>query len=323
MPPQADHRVPLARQPRASNYSYNLERTLDAVVGIHCLISSDAFTAETLGVERAGNGVVIGADLVLTIGYLVIEAQSVWIHLSDTRFVEGHVLGIDHDSGLALVQALQPFDIEPLELGDSDAAMIGDNVILAGVGGKACAVASQIMHRDVFAGYWEYQISNAIFTSPLHPNWGGTGLISASGELIGVGSLQIEHGTTEGANMINMSVPINLLKPVLTDLREFGRVNRPARPWLGMYTTQIEDRLVLVGIAPRGPAAKAGIRTGDIVLGINGKAVTDLTDFYRKLWALGPAGTEIPLTLHRGRDDFNVILKSAARTQFLKAPRMH
>lgn len=323
MPSHADWKVPAARQPRAENYRYDLERTLAAVVGLHCIVPSDAFTAESLGVERAGNGVLIDDDLVLTIGYLIIEAQTVWIHLGNDRVIEGHVVGIDHESGLGLVQTLQPINIAPLKLGDSDAAHVGDDVVLAGVGGRASSIAGRITHRHEFAGYWEYLLDNAIFTSPPHPNWGGTGLISAKGELIGIGSLQIEREEAGVTSLINMSVPINLLKPALDDLRKYGQVNHPARPWLGMYATQIDDRIVLVGIAPRGPAARAEIRTGDIVLGVNRKQVLSIADLYRQIWALGPAGIDVPLTLHRGADTFDVILKSSDRSKFLKTPRMH
>jgi S1-C subfamily serine protease len=310
-------------QPRAEDFGFDLDRALSAVVGLHCIIPPDAFTADTLGVERAGNGVVIDDGLVLTIGYLVTEAEAVWLHLGDGRVVQGHVLGVDQETGFGLVQALGPLDIDPLQLGDSRSAEVDDRVVIGGVGGRTRSVSGRIAAKQEFAGYWEYALDQAIFTAPAHPNWGGTALISTRGELLGIGSLQIEREQAGKNEHLNMIVPIDLLKPVLNDLRKFGRVNKPARPWLGMYATEIEDKIVIVGIAPRGPAARAELKTGDLILAVNGETVSDPAAFYRKLWALGPAGVDVPLTLYREGDTFDVVVVSTDRNKMLKAPRMH
>src|ERR1700730_2969012 len=210
MPSLTEWKVPPAYQPRTGDYSFDLDRVLSSVVGLHSIIPADAFSADTLGTERAGNGVVIDDGLVLTIGYLITEAETVWLHLGDGRVVEGHPLGV--------------------------------GVVLGGAGGRPRSVASHIVAKQEFAGYWEYLLDEAIFTYPAHPNWGGTGLISNRGELIGIGSLQLEREREGTAEHVNMIVPIDLLKPVLDDLRKFGRVNKPARPWLGMYTTEIDSK---------------------------------------------------------------------------------
>ena len=236
MPSLIEWKVPPANQPRASDYGFDLDRVLASVVGLHSIIPSDAFSADTLGTERAGNGVVIDDGLVLTIGYLITEAETVWLHLGDGRVVEGHALGFDFESGFGLVQALGRLELDPLPLGSSASAEIGDRVVLGGAGGRTRSVASHIAARQEFAGYWEYLIDKAIFTYPAHPNWGGTGLISNSGELIGIGSLQLEREREGKAEHVNMIVPIDLLKPVLDDLKKYGRVNKPARPWLGVIT---------------------------------------------------------------------------------------
>ena len=186
-------KVSPANQPRASDYGFDLDGVLAAVVGLHSIVPSDAFSADSLGTERAGNGVLIDDGLVLTIGYLITEAEAVWLHLGDGRVVQGHALGFDSVSGLGLVQALGGLDLDPLPLGSSAAAQIGDRVVLGGAGGRTRSVASQIAARQEFAGYWEYLLDDAIFTQPAHPNWGGTGLISNRGELIGIGSLQLER----------------------------------------------------------------------------------------------------------------------------------
>lgn len=323
MPSLTEWKVPAAVQPRADEFAFDLEAALEAVVGLHCIVPDDAFTAQTLGTERAGNGVLIDKGLILTIGYLITEAETIWLHLGDGRVVPGHALGVDQESGFGLVQALGEIDIAPLPLGVSAKARIGDAVVVGGVGGRTRSVAGKIAAVQEFAGYWEYLLDDAIFTHPAHPNWGGAALINAKGELIGIGSLQIERDLGGRSEHLNMIVPIDLLKPVLDDLRKYGKVNRPARPWLGLYAAEVEDKVVVVGLAARGPAARAELKTGDVILAVNGEDVTDSAEFYRALWALGPAGIDVPLTLYRGGDTFDVELVSTDRNRMLKAPRMH
>jgi S1-C subfamily serine protease len=316
-------KVPPANQPRGSDYGFDLDQVLTSVVGLHSIIPTDAFSADSLGTERAGNGVLIDDGLVLTIGYLITEADAVWLHLGDGRVVQGHALGVDSESGFGLVQALGGIDLAPLPLGSSAAAQIGDRVVLGGAGGRTRSVASQIAARQEFAGYWEYLLDDAIFTQPAHPNWGGTGLISNHGELIGIGSLQLEREREGKSDYVNMIVPIDLLKPVLEDLRRFGRVNRPARPWLGMYSTEIENKVVVVGISAKGPAARAELKAGDVILAVKGEKISSQAQFYRKLWSLGPAGVDVPLTIYHEGVTFDVVLASTDRAKLLKAPRLH
>jgi S1-C subfamily serine protease len=323
MPSLTEWKVPPANQPRASDYGFDLDRALASVIGLHSIIPSDAFSADNLGTERAGNGVLIDDGLILTIGYLITEAETIWLHLGDGRVVPGHPLGTDFESGFGLVQALGHLDIEPLPLGSSGSAKIGDRCVVGGAGGRTRSVASQIAAKQEFAGYWEYMLAEAIFTHPAHPNWGGAALISNRGELLGIGSLQLEREREGKAEHVNMVVPIDLLKPVIDDLRKFGRVNKPARPWLGMYSTEIDNRVVVVGIIGKGPAARAEIKTGDVILAINGDKITSQTDFYRKLWSLGPAGVDVPLTVYHEGVTFDVVLTSIDRSKSLKAPRLH
>ncbi|MGB6434349.1 MAG: S1C family serine protease [Bradyrhizobium sp.] len=323
MPALTEWKVPPANQPRIGDYGFDLDRALASVVGLHSIIPSDAFTADTLGTERAGNGVIIDNGLVLTIGYLITEAEAVWLHVGDGRVVQGHALGFDSVTGFGLVQALGHLDLDPLPIGSSNPAKVGDRVVMGGVGGRTRSVASQIAAKQEFAGYWEYMLDEAIFTHPAHPNWGGAGLISDRGELIGIGSLQLEREREGKPEHVNMVVPIDLLKPVLDDLRKFGRVNKPARPWLGMYTTEVDDRVVIVGVSAKGPAASAELKASDVILAINGEKITSQAGFYRKLWALGPAGVDVPLTVHHEGVTFDVVLASTDRARLLKAPRLH
>src|SRR6202012_5217624 len=271
---------------------------LASVVGLHSIVPADAFSADNLGTERVGNGVVIDDGLVLTIGYLITEAESVWLHLSDGRVMQGHALGFDFETGFGLVQALGRLDVDPLPLGSSAVTRIGDKVVLGGAGGRTRSVASQIAAKQEFAGYWEYLLDEALFTYPSHPNWGGAGLLSQRGELIGIGSLQLERESGGKNEHVNMVVPPDLLKPVLDDLRKLGRTNRPARPWLGMYSAEIEDRVVVVGVSAKGPAARAELKAGDVILAVNGEHISSQTEFYRKLWSLGSAGVDVPLTVY-------------------------
>jgi S1-C subfamily serine protease len=316
-------KVPVAAQPRQEDYSYDLDGALSAVVGLHAIIPPNAFTAETLGVERAGNGVLLEGGVVLTIGYLITEASTIWLHLGDGRVIEGHALGYDQETGFGLVQPLGRYDLPFLKLGSSAALQVGERVVIGGAGGRTRSVAARVAAKQEFAGYWEYVLDEAIFTYPAHPNWGGTALISSQGELAGIGSLQVERQRAGKNENLNMIVPIDLFKPIAADLMKFGRANRPPRPWLGLYSTEIEDKVVVVGVAPKGPAARAEIKVGDVVLSVAGQKVSTLTALYRRIWSLGNAVVELPLTLYREGVTFDVRVNSSDRGKFLKGPSLH
>ena len=330
MAPLSENKVPPAAQPQPGDYEFDLEQALGAMVGLHSLVPANAFTAETLGTERAGNGVVIDKGLVLTIGYLIMEAETVWIHRNDGAAIEGTVLGFDYESGFGLVQALGRLDLKPLPLGTSADAQPGSRVVTAGAGGRAHSLAAAVIAREPFAGYWEYALDEAIFVAPAHPNWGGTALISERGELVGIGSLQLETesqgdkaGSAKTTRQVNMMVPTDLLKPVLPDLRAYGRADKAARPWLGLYATEIDNNVVVAGTASKGPAAQAELKTGDVILAVKGEKVTTLLELYRKLWALGTAGVDVPLTLHSRGVTFDVTLKSVDRAKMMVRPKLH
>ena len=319
-----DWEVSPRAQPKAADYGFDLDRALSAVVGLSARVASDAYTAETLGVERGGNGVVIREDgVVLTIGYLITEAEEVLLETHRGRVVPGHVLGYDGSTGFGLVQALEPLGLPALKLGDSRHAGVGESVILAGAGGRRHSVAAEIVARQEFAGYWEYLIEEAIFTAPGHPNWGGAALIGSSGDLLGIGSLQLQHQVNGGrVKALNMVVPSELLVPIHDDLLA-GRTGNAARPWLGVYAHEIDKSVVIVGVADKGPADRAGLRKGDIVKNAAGMDIANLADFYRSMWALGGPGVEVPLTLEREGDVFDLRITAADRRQFLKQPRLH
>jgi S1-C subfamily serine protease len=316
--------MPPAAQPKPEDYSYDLDEALGALVGLRALIPADAFTAETLGTERTGNGVLIRDGVVLTIGYLITEAETIWLHLGDGRAVPGHVLAYDQETGFGLVQALARVELPALSIGHSKTAKIGDQVVVAGAGGRKHSVVARVVAKQEFAGNWEYVLDEAIFTAPAHPFWGGTAMIGRAGELLGIGSLQVQQvrdtGTPEPLNMI---VPIDLLKPILEDLLTLGRPNRPPRPWLGLNATEIDDKIVVARVSTSGPARRANLRTGDIVLAVAGDEVSDLAGFFRRVWSLGKAGVEVPLTVYRDGRTFEVRVASGDRNRFLKGPSLH
>ena len=313
------------QQPSPENYDFDLDEALNAVVGLRSIVPQDAFTAETLGTERLGHGVLISKDgVILTIGYLVTEAETVWIRLADRRVVQGHVIGYDQETGFGLVQALARLDMPWLPLGDSTSLKVGEQVVVGGTGGRANSLVGAVVAKQEFAGYWEYLLDQAIFTSPSHPHWGGTGLIGPDGRLLGIGSLQVQQVDREGKSTdINMMVPIDLLKPVMDDIMTLGRPKKPARPWLGLYATEVGNRIAIAGVAGKGPAKSADLRAGDIIISVADDEVRNLAAFFRKIWGLGSAGVEIPLTVHRKGRVMEIRVKSADRRRFLKGPVLH
>src|SRR5499427_9002247 len=245
--------IPAELQPKPGDCAFDLDRALGAVLGLHATVPEDAFTAGTLGTERAGSGVLIRKDgLVLTIGYLITEAETIWLTSADSGAVPGHVLASDPESGFGLVQALGRLNVQPIDLGAGLRVGAGDRTIMAAEGGRRHAISARVVARQEFAGYWEYLLDHAIFTAPAHPFWGGAALISADGRLIGIGSLHVQNANgRELRRDVNMVVPIDLLPPILDDMLAYGRPNRPARPWLGLLAQEVEDAIVVVGLNER------------------------------------------------------------------------
>jgi S1-C subfamily serine protease len=311
-------------QPRAEDLRFDLDAALDTLCLVRAEIPEDGFTASILGTERIGNGVVIGADgLVLTIGYLITEATAVWLTTNQGAAVAGYPLAYDQATGFGLVQPLGALGVPPLPRGSAADAAVGDAVIVAGHGGRAHALKARLFAKREFAGYWEYVLDEALFTQPAHPQWGGAALIGRDGRLLGIGSLLVQEAV--GGNQVqgNMIVPIDLLEPILADMVALGRPKRPPRPWLGMYTTEADGHLVVAGVAPGGPADRARVAVGDLVLEVAGERVTGLAQLFRKVWSLGPPGTEVPMTLAREGAIVRARLRAADRSDFLKKPRLH
>ncbi len=322
---ETDWEIPLKLQPNPGDYAFDLERALKAVVGVRTQVPPDAFTAGVLGTERAGSGVVIRENgLVATIGYLITEAETVWLTSPEAGAVPGHALAYDQQSGFGLVQPLGKLGLPALAFGDSKRLSVGDQAIFAASGGRRHAIETRVVGREEFAGYWEYLLDEAVFTAPAHPFWGGGALIGTDGRLLGLGSLILQRGDERGHRLdMNMVVPIDLLTTVIDEMVTYGRVNRPVRPWLGLYVTENEESLVVGGLADGGPAEQAGVHAGDRILAVRDEEVSDLAALWRRVWATGPAGA--PIALHLGRDDteLEITIPSADRASFLKAPRLH
>ena len=310
-------------QPRPAELGFDLGAALDAVVMLRSEIPEDAFTAGILGTERAGSGVVIDDGLVLTIGYLITEATTLWLTTNRGQVIGGHVLAYDQPSGFGLVQALGRLDAPTLARGTAASCEVGDGVIVAGYGGRAHALQARVFAKREFAGYWEYLLEEALFTTPAHPLWGGAAVIGADGRLVGLGSLFVEEMAGERKVEGNMAVPIDLLGPILDDLLKLGRADRPPRPWLGLYATELQGRLVVAGLATGGPAARAGLKTGDTLAEVAGEPVTGLADLFRKVWRLGAAGVEVPLTVARNGNRRAVTVASVDRGDLLSKPSLH
>lgn len=299
----------------------DIERILRSIVAVRASIPDNAFTANTLGTRREGNGVVIRDNgLVLTIGYLITEAEEVWLTRRDGRVVPAHALAYDQESGFGLVQALAPLDLPALEMGDSDSAQVGDPVVFAD--GEGQYVRGNIVAKQEFAGYWEYLLDEAIFIAPAHPSWGGAALIDAEGKLIGIGSLRLQMSKGGEIADINMAVPINLLRPILDDLLNRGEINKPPRPWLGAFSAESNGEVVVMSVTENGPAAKAGLKSGDVISEIRDGEVDGLADFYRKVWESGPPGSEIPMRILRDGREAWLRVKSADRNDFLHKPQL-
>jgi S1-C subfamily serine protease len=316
-----------APRPDRATLQYDLDAALSAVVRLHADVDDHCVTASTLGAEREGAGIVIDENgLILTVGYLIVEARDVTISiLGRAEPVVGEAIAYDHETGLGMVRAVDTLDVAPLPLGSARTLGAGDSVVVSGYGGFEQAIAAEVVMRQEFAGPWEYMLDNAIYTTPLHPYWGGAALIGADGALAGVGSLYLEEpvGDDGDSRPGNMFVPIDEVLPIFDELVSTGRAQRPPRPWVGVHITEAENRLYVTGVTDDGPGQRAGFRPGDAVLSIEGVPVDTLGDMYRTLWSAGEAGVDIRYTVLRDDDVMTIRVTSGDRYAFLDLPQRH
>jgi S1-C subfamily serine protease len=312
------HAKPAAQSPNQAE-GIDAEGIFGAIVKVSMRAVPDARSSDALGAEREGTGVVIGDNgLILTIGYLIVEADDVSIVDSKGRSLAARVIGYDHVTGFGLLRTITPFDAKPVKLGDSNKAAEREPVMIASSGDDNIAFA-YIVSKRAFSGNWEYALDQAIYTSPPTLNWSGAGLFDREGKLLGVGSLIVREANDDEPKVPgNMFVPIDLLKPILADLVKGGRRAGPARPWLGVAADEVQGRLVVTRVSPDGPADRAGVAPGDIILAVGGDSVRTQPEFYKKVWARGGAGAEIPLKVLQGVEIKEVPVVSIDRTEYFK-----
>ena len=317
----------LANSPRPDpkNLSYDLNSALSAVVPLQARAPEDAFSASYLGIEREGNAVLISNDgLLLTIGYLINECDLITVGTRIGGVAEAHTVAYDYETGFGLIKTTTDIGVPHLEFGNSSEVNEGDIVTIGAHGGAAQALAATVTSVREFAGYWEYLIPSAIFTEPPHPIWSGAALIDAEGRLAGIGSLYVQDAEEDSDKRPgNMFVPIDILRPIFQTLLEKGCTDHPPRPWLGIYTVETMGHLLITSTSERGPAAKAGVEPGDVVLAVNGEDVSKLADLYRLVWASGAAGVPIDLTLLRERQVIEISVITIDRATIMRSPSMH
>lgn len=322
-----DWALPPELRPDPQSLAYDLAEALRALVLLRSEVADDAFTAGVLGTQRLGHGVLVpvaGRTLVLTIGYLITEAHSLWLTSHSGRAVQGHALANDYASGLGLVLPLAPLDGAPLALAQR-LPDPGEELVMAGHGQLAHTLACRLLARREFAGHWEYLLEDALYTAPPYPLWSGCALLGTDGSVSGIGSLLTQSrpaGATEPLQA-NMSVPIAPAAALLERLATTGGNGQPARPWLGVFSSEEDEGVQVTGLVTRGPAHAAGLSLGDVIHGVGGAPVATLPAFYRALWAQGEAGATVSLDVQRGKERLALRVRSAARESYLKQPLRH
>ena len=300
--------------------SPSLQELISGVVGVKTFINPDARTTENLGREREGSGIVIdGSGLVLTIGYLMVEAHAAEVTLDDGRTLPASVVGYDHETGFGLLRVMTPLKVRPMTLGTAADLKKGDAVLVVSSGGPSMVLPAHVAAAREFAGSWEYLLNRAIFTSPPHPEWSGAALINREGKLIGIGSLIVGDAVGDGSAVAgNMFVPIDMLPPILADLTSAGHVTGPRRPWLGVSAEAVKGRLEVQRVTQGGPAQLAGLRKGDVIVGVAGKQTSTLSEFYQSVWAHGAAGAIIPIDVLQENQKRRLEVRSANRLDHLR-----
>ena len=297
----------------------HVELTVDAlsVVKVSSRAVRDARSSASLGAQREGTGVVIDSNgLVLTIGYLVTEADKVELSTADGKVFPATVIASDPGTGMGLLKALTPLPVKPVDMGESGAVAERELVLIVGFDGVAPAY---VVSKRKFVGYWEYLLDEAIYTAPATVNWQGAALLSRDGKLLGIGSLVVGDALGTSANIPgNMFVPIDAVKPVLGDMIANGKITSTPRPWIGVNTQEVQGILIVTRVSPEGPAEDAGLKTGDVIVGIGGKPVEGQADFYTKLWASGAAGVDVPLDVLKGNQVQNYTVKSRDRDSYFR-----
>ena len=295
------------------------EDALSAVVAVQAKVAATARSAASLGTQRRGSGALVREGFVLTIGYLVMEADEIRVTGADGRTVPATLAGFDEPSGLGVLRLMAPLGGKPLALGDSERLAARERAVAVPASARDAPTLVHVVSRRAFAGNWEYHLESAIFTYPPVEDWSGAPLIGARGELLGIGSLVVGDAAGAGSQAPgNMFVPVDMVRGALDSLVQSGRRSGAARPWLGVNTDEVRGRLFVARVSPEGPAERAGLKAGDLVLSVGVDEVTTLADFYRKVWALGGAGVEVPLKVLQGASIREVKVRSVDRNDYFR-----
>ena len=304
-----------------------LSKANAAVVGVRVNVAQGARSAETLGQKRSGSGVVIGPDgLILTIGYLMLEAQTIQIVTQDNKTLPAKAVAYDLATGFGLIKPLLPLNgVQPVALGSHNALAPGEPLMAAtgaqATGEEADVSMTQMVSKRAFSGYWEYHLDSAVFTSPPIGNHSGAALFNQRGELIGIGSLFVSDAMGGNRRLPgNMFVPVDLLKPILAEMQQTGSTKFSRRPWVGLTSTEQGGRVQIVRVNKDGPAEAAGLEAGDFVLAVDGTKVATLEAFYKKLWEHAQPDDEITLTVLQGADIKTIKFKAVDRMSTMQKP---
>ena len=301
-----------------------VKKLYESIVRIYSIVPPDARTANSLGTERRGSGVIIDDKHILTIGYIVVEADTINIGLPGGKTVPGELVGYDHTSGFGILRTINSTKLNPLKLGDSDEIKVDELLFVMPYPDQGQASAANAVSRRSFAGWWEYYLDKPIYTFPMNYSWAGTPLINQQGEILGIGSLFVSESLSPGVSSPgNLFVPINDLKPILKDLIDNGRRTKNIKPYMGLSSEDSTGKVSVTRVNENGPAAKAGIMPNDVILSVNGKDVRNMTEFYKTVWGLGGPGTVLKLDIDRNEQRLSFELTTMDRNDFFVKPKYY
>jgi len=289
--------VPRLDPKRVSALPSHIEHVAPAIIGIHIEVPPDRPSAATLGAERWGSGVLFdAAGYALTVSYVLIDAARVDVVLRDGRKVGAKVAGLDLESGLGVIKLDGPGPWPAAALGDSTRIAVGDVTGTVGMDedGSLVGTPGSVKSIRPFSASWEYMLDRALFVAPFNSAFGGAALVDQTGAVVGITSLRLGE-----APFVNLAIPIEQFLGGKDELIAKGRVeSRRPRPWIGLYTREIDGGVVVAGFSPIGPARTAGFRPGDRIVRVNGEQVSSQAEFYRRLWQ-GGVGQDVQLVVMR------------------------
>jgi len=313
--------ISFAEEKKKIETQEHFEKIYESIVRITSTVPDEARTAASLGTSRRGTGVVIDNKHILTIGYIVAEADKIEIGLPGGKEVPGDLVAYDHSSGFGILKTILPTKLNPLKLGDSDNISEEDLLFVMPYPDQGQGSGAKAVSRRSFAGWWEYYLEKPIYTYPMNQSWAGTPLLNEFGEVVGIGSLYVQESVPGIQSPGNLFVPINILKPILSDLLKNGRRTKQINPYMGINSEESNGKVYITRVSENGPAARAGILSKDIILSVNGIKVNSIKDFYLTAWSLGGPGTLIKLEVERDQKKISFDIKTVDRMDYFVKPK--